>query len=126
MESWKGRRILAKEDAHELDRAAALREFRDKTPRQEAEEQAYRDYAQRKSVEGAAYHLAGAKAAKAVGNTQDASKHLLAYGLHVKQLGAEPVGPIPEQVAELVDKQAAIYRFKPHSSDGLFAEPEKK
>lgn len=122
---WQGRSVLAKDHSFDLDRSAAIYEFKHKLDRKQAEEKAYGDYRKNQSMEGAAYHLAGMKAAHAAGAKEDAIKHSLAYGLHMKQLGMDPVGEPPDEVKALVEKHSGVYKFKPHDADTLFVDSDK-
>jgi hypothetical protein len=121
---WQGRNILKQEDGFELDRNAAVYEFKHKLERKKAEDMAYGDYRKGQSLDGAAYHLAGMKAAHAVGNKEDAIKHSLAYGLHMKQLGLDPVSEPPDEIKARVEKHGKVYKFSPHDSDTLFVDKE--
>lgn len=122
---WQGRSILEKDHGFDLDRSAALYEFKNKLPRQEAEEAAYSAYKRAQSLEGAAFHLAGMKAAKAVGAKEDAIKHSIAYGLHMKNLGLDPISEPPEEIKSRMDKHSRVYKFSPHDSDLLFVDKDE-
>lgn len=122
---WQGRAVLNKDHSFDLDRSAAVYEFKHKLDRNKAEEMAYGDYRKARSIDGAAHHLAGMKAAHAVGNKKDAIKHSLAYGLHMKNLGHDPVGEPPDEVKEKVSDHADVYGFKPHDADTLFVDHDE-
>lgn len=122
---WQGRSILSKDHSFDLDRAAAIHEFKNKLPRHEAEEKAYGEYKKARSEDAAAHHLSGMKAAHAVGNKKDAIKHSLAYGLHMKALGHDPVGEPPDEIKAKMEDQSGVYKFKPHESDSMI-EPEEE
>lgn len=122
---WQGRNILKKDDGFDLDRNAAVYEFKHKLDRKKAEDMAYGDYRKNQSLDGAAYHLAGLKAAHAVGNKNDAMKHSLAYGLHMKHLGLDPIAEPPDEIKSRIEKHAKVYKFSPHDSDSLFVDKDE-
>lgn len=119
--SWQGRTILDPDHAHELDREAAVHEFGGKYPRHEAEARAYSLYRKKQLAIGAAHHLKGARAAQAVGDMDEAQKHGTLYTLHLKELGHESIGPIPEEVRHHLDKTDGEkhYKFKVHPADAF-------
>src|SRR4051812_34908308 len=58
----------------QLERDAAVHEFGSHMPREEAEKKAYDDYKAGQHKEAAAHHLAGQKAAEAIGDDEGARK----------------------------------------------------
>ncbi len=116
---WMGRPISKDEDVHDLETRAAIHEFGDKLPRQEAEEKAYGNYLRDRRLEGAAHHLAGMKAAQGAGQMDEARRHGDFYSLHLKALGLNPVGPVPPEVQAKLSQPNAekLYRFRGHNAD---------
>jgi hypothetical protein len=120
--SWNGRTILDPDHAHELERESAIHEFGGKFPRHEAEGRAYSQYRRKQLAIAAAHHLRGAKAAQALGDMEEAQKHGSLYALHLKELGHESVGPIPDEVRHHLDKtdsKEKHYKFKHHPGDSF-------
>jgi hypothetical protein len=130
--SWLGHPLLSHGDAHDLHLAAALYEFQRGKPRQEAEKMALDDYRREHHARAAAHHFAGLKAGQATGNTDDAKRHYALYALHVKSLGEDPVGPVPDVIRKYgaeVGKSAQqkhVYRFRGHGADQFLVQPIAK
>lgn len=129
--SWMGHPTLEKEHEHELHLAAALHEFQGGMPRQEAEKQALADYRREWHARAAAHHFAGVKASHATGNMDDAKKHHALYSLHVRALGEDPMGPVPESVRKYHgqagdEKQRHVYSFRGHDADQFLVRPITK
>jgi hypothetical protein len=122
--TWAGRSILDSEDAKGLETEAALREFRDRRPRAEAEEDAHRQYRHGHHQKAAAHHLRGMKMAQASGQTEEAHKHSVMYALHLQQLGHDPYKEPPPEVRALLSKEPdqKQYRYKDHGGDGFLLE----
>jgi hypothetical protein len=119
---WANRPLAAHDHAQQLDLDAAVNEFGLKMPREQAEDEAYRQYLYH-PVKGqhalAAYHhLAGMKAAHAAGDMDAARKHSLMYNLHAKALGKSPVDAARELSAHIKDP-AKVYKFKAHRGDAF-------
>lgn len=118
---WAGRPMVG--SGHGLDESAALYEFRDGMPRPVAEEKAYRDYNKNHHMGAAAHHLQGMKAAQALGQIEEGKRHGLMYALHLRSLGLDPNGEVPNEVQAHVRAQhsegKADYKFKAHAADKL-------
>lgn len=125
---WKNRPILDEEHAADLEQRAALHEFEGKLPTEMAEQKAHDDYRKDHHEKAAASHFSGMKAAKASGDNEEAQKHHMMYKMHLKQLGHDSNGPIPEQVSRHIEasKREPYYTFKPHKADALLFEGNKK
>lgn len=130
--SWMGHPLLDKEHEHELHLSAALNEFQGGMPRGDAEKRALEDYRREHHARAAAHHYAGMKAGHATGNMDDAKKHHALYSLHVKALGEDPMGPVPESVrkfhggAGTDKKQRPVYSFRGHDADQFLVQPVTK
>lgn len=130
--SWMGHPLLDPEHEHELHLAAALHEFQGGLPRNDAEKRALEDYRREHHARAAAHHFAGMKAGHATGNMDDAKKHHALYSLHVKALGEDPMGPVPEVVrkfhgsAGTDKKQRPVYSFRGHDADEFLVQPVTK
>ena len=129
--SWLGHPLLAPEHEHDLHLAAALNEFERGMPRHEAEHAALEDYRREHHARAAAHHYAGMKAGHSTGNMEDAKKHHALYALHVKALGEDPMGPVPEVVRKYhqgagTEKQPHAYRFHGHDADEYLVQPVTK
>jgi hypothetical protein len=126
--NWNGRKIAKEEDKHDLESRAAVFEFKHRMARPDAEHRAHHEYKQDKHREAAAYHLQGLKAAQASGSQEEGQKHGMLYQLHMKELGLDPMGPVPHEIQGLADKQEKFYRFKAHRADGFLLQdkPEKE
>lgn len=115
---WMGRPVSHPDDVHDLDVRAAVNEFSSKMPRHEAEQKAYDSHVREKRLDAAAHHLAGAKAAGAAGQHEEARKHGVLYGLHCKAVGFDHVGPVPPEVAARMRPGAIkVHSFKAHPGD---------
>lgn len=128
---WLGHPLLAPEHEHELHLAAALHEFQGGMPRHEAEARALEDYRREHHARAAAHHYAGMRAGHATGNMEDAKRHHALYSLHVRALGEDPMGPVPESVRKYhsgagTDKQPHAYRFHGHDADEYLIQPVTK
>lgn len=123
---WNGKKIAKDEDAHDLDQRAALYEFQHRMARPDAEHRAHHEYKLDKHREAAAFHLQGLKASQASGSQEEGRKHGLMYQLHLKQLGHDPMGAVPNEIQSLADKQEKFYKFKPHRGDVFLLQGEDK
>lgn len=125
---WNGRKIAKDEDKHDLESRAAVYEFKHRMARPDAEHRAHHEYKQDKHREAAAYHMQGLKAAQAAGSHEEGHKHGMMYQLHMKELGLDPMGPVPHEIKGLADKQENFYRFKAHRGDSflLQGKPESE
>jgi hypothetical protein len=130
--SFMGHPLLDQEHAHELHLASALNEFQGGIPRADAEKRALEDYRHEHHARAAAHHFGGVKAAHAVGDTEAAQKHHALYSLHVKALGEDPMGPVPEVVRKFHSgagqdsKQKRVYNFRGHDADEFLVKPISK
>jgi len=122
--SWNGRKIAKDEDKHDLESRAAVFEFKHRMARPDAEHRAHHEYKQDKHREAAAYHLQGLKAAQAAGSHEEGHKHGMMYQLHLKELGLDPMGPVPHEIQGLADKQEKFYRFKAHRGDAFLLQSD--
>lgn len=117
---WKGRGIVHEKDGLDLDRRAAVHEFKGGMERGAAEDQAHKDYVKENHLDAAAHHLAGIRAAQAVGDMQAARKHGVLYDLHASGAGHNPLEPVHSEVeARLAANVGRHYRFKSHRGDAL-------
>lgn len=116
---WRGRKILNQDHIPDLEHGSALYEFEQGFPRSDAEERSYKDYRTKHHREAAAHHLRGLRAAQASGDIEEAHKHGVVYGLHMNELGYDPMDAVPDDIKALAegDKLKTQYRFKTHGSD---------
>lgn len=124
---WLGRPILDEADIPHLEAEAGIKEFRDRLPRQHAEEAAYQGYKREKALDAAAHHLVGILAAHASGVPAAgavASDHGQAYADAMAVLGHDPTGPVPKEVLDRRASSQPVHRFKKHPGDALWAPPE--
>ncbi len=124
---WLGRQILDVNDIPHLEASAGIAEFRDRLPRQHAEEKAYQDYRREKALDAAAHHLSGIMSAHASGIPAAgavASDHGQAYADAMAILGHDPTGEVPKEVLDRRASAAPVHRFKKHPGDALWAPPE--
>ncbi len=94
------RYVLDPDDVEGLEREAGVHEYVNKHPREDAEDAAYGDYTKKHHTEAAAHHLSYMKAAQANGNYSDAKRHKILYDMHVKALGIEDNGDVPNEVMQ--------------------------
>lgn len=116
---WNGKTIVKPEDAHDLEQRAAIYEFKHRMPREDAEHRAHHEYKKDKHKEAAAYHYYGMKAAQAVADQEEGRKHGVMYSMHMKALGLDSSGPVPNDIKSLAADQSRFYRFKPHRADAF-------
>ena len=121
---WNGRKIAKDEDKHDLESRAAVYEFKHRMARPDAEHRAHHEYKQDKHREAAAYHMQGLKAAQAAGSHEEGHKHGMMYQLHMKELGLDPMGPVPHEIKGLADKQDKFYHFKAHRGDAFLLQDD--
>jgi len=119
--SWAGRQVVNPSHADGLEGAAALYEFQDGLPREEAEEKAYNEYTRTHHLNSAAHHLRGLRAAQASGDDEEARKHSILYNLHTEALGHDGFGQVPEEIEALAkDPDRKPYgKFRAHPGDRL-------
>lgn len=121
---WRGRLIMDPSHAPELEAAAAVHELGEGLPRHEAEERAHEGYLRSHMTRAAAHHLAGIRAAHAVGNVQDGAEHGMFYRLLAHTMGFSPEGEPPAEVAALArdPERTPTYKHKPHAADAVVLE----
>ncbi len=125
-QQWQGRPILQSSHAHDLDTQAAIYEFKHGLSRQDAEARAHDEYRLQTHTQAAAHHLRGVRAAQALGDQKAARKHGLLYNLHIRALGADPLGSVPDAVHRLtldVERPNPGYRFQVHAGDRFVLKP---
>lgn len=118
--TWLGKHpLLDQRHAHDLEQAAAINEFHHKMPRDQAEAAAHDEYRKTHHTAAAAHHFAGVRAAQGAGDMEEAKKHGDLYAQHMKALGHDPYGPVPEHIRlQAADPQhTKVYRFANHGGD---------
>jgi hypothetical protein len=117
-------------DSHipDLEYEAAIKEFGDGLPREEAEKAAYDKYAKEHHSRAAAHHLRGSRAASASGDLDEARKHGVAFAAHMTALGYDPMDAVPPEILNLTEgpQRAAHYKFKANKADALLLKPEEE
>lgn len=126
---WAGKTILDPTHKDELDMHAAESEFKERVPRDQAEQEAHSAYKNKHHKAGAAFHLSGMRAAQAIGSEdgmKEATKHGALYIKHMKALGHDPVAEPPEEIKNLVDAEdhKRVYKFKTHPADQFVVESQ--
>lgn len=118
---WQGRPIVHDSHREALETASAIKEFEHGLSREDAEAEAYAEYTKQNHLEAAAHHLRGLRAAQANGDMDEAQKHGVAYGIHMGQLGYDPLDQVPEDVQALVtaEDRSPTYKFRAHKADRL-------
>jgi hypothetical protein len=118
---WYGKPVLNDTDVDGLETAAAWKEFGEGTPRKQAEQEAYDEYAKTQHQKAAAHHLRGMRAAQASGDLDESRLHGEAYHHHMLSLGHDPTDQVPDEIKALVEDEgkARHYKFKSHPADGL-------
>lgn len=125
--NWNGHPILSDEDEHKLELDSAKYQFEHGMDREDAEREALRNYRKTTHAKAAAHHLAGFKASQASGNGEAAQKHHAMYSLHVRALGENPMGPIPNLVqVYFKNNDKPTYNFKGHGADSFLVKPIEK
>jgi hypothetical protein len=115
------------EHINDLETQSAIHEFQDRMPRHEAEKKAYDSYLRERTVDAAAHHLAGMKAAQGAGDMDSARRHSVMYTASLKKLGHPEIGePPPEVLNKLKHDPEKIYRYKGHDADSFVAEPKEE
>jgi hypothetical protein len=129
---WLGHPLLDESHAHELHLASALNEFQGGIPRADAEKRALEEYRHEHHGRAAAHHYGSMRAAHSVGDMDTAQRHHALYSLHVKALGEDPMGPVPEVVRKYHEgagtdkKQKRVTSFKGHDADQFIVKPISK
>lgn len=128
MPLWKDKQIADPSHEHDLEQRAALLEFNDKLPKEEAEGKAHAEYKREQHLKAAAKHWSGMKAAKATGDHEEAKKHQTMYTMHLQELGHDPMGPVPKEVEHHMAnaKSEPFYSFSAHPADGYLFNDGKK
>src|SRR6185312_13852134 len=123
---WAGRAIAAHDHGQQLDLDAAVNEFGLKMPREQADDEAYKQYLYHphtgQHAQAAFHHLAGMKAAHAAGDKEAALNHSLMYNLHAKALGMTPVDAARE-LSSHIKQPPKVYKFKAHRGDAFAVQP---
>lgn len=116
--SWLDRPLVG-DHSIELENDAATLEFKDRKPRKEAEEEAYKSYTKKHRLEASVHHVRGLRAAQASGDTETARRHAAMFALHMKALGYESVGELPEEIRSRLSEGGLdqIHKFKAHPAD---------
>lgn len=126
---WQGRQVLDESDHGGLDAAAAVEEFRNRHPREEAEDRAYKSYLRDHALKAAAHHLIGVRTAHAAGNMETARRHGAQYKASMEAAGEDPMSPPPKSVLDHVQDAKLKVAFKAHPADHFFpadaSEPEE-
>lgn len=123
---WQNRPILHEDHKRDLDANSAIGEFISKIPKLDAENKAYDEYKRKHTQEAAAWHLQGMRSAQSSGDSDAMKKHGAMYSMHVKQLGLDPYGPVPPEIASVVSnpKRDKVYKFKAHRGDSFLLQPD--
>lgn len=105
---------------------AAEREFKDRVPKSQAENEAHISYKNKHHKEGAAFHLSGMRAALAVNKMDEGKKHGAFYLKHMKALGHDPHAEPPDEIQKLTEAedQKSVYKFKAHPADQFVVESQ--
>lgn len=121
---WMGRSIAHSSHIHDLERAAALKEFGNGMDREDAEKQAYHEYLRDQHVHAAAHHLRGLQAAQGSGDLEEARLHGEAYHHHMSRAGFDSMDRVPEEVRGIMEHEGKgrHYKFKAHPADVLLAD----
>lgn len=127
MPEWLGRPILHPDHSQQLEMNAAINEFGLKMPRQQAEDQAYKDYLYHPKTgqyaQAARHHLTGMKAADAAGDKEAARKHRMMYDMHAKALNKDPYELARELGSGEGQDMPKVYKFKAHKGDAFALQP---
>ena len=118
--------IVDAEHVNDLETRAAIHEFMHKLPRHEAQAKAHGDYRRDQLAEAAAHHLMGMQAAHSLGSMEEAKRHGVMYALAMRELGHDPVGEPPPEVAKKAKDRAQtdpLHKFKAHKGD-VFSMPK--
>jgi hypothetical protein len=119
---WLGKYDVLDEEHHgDLDARAAVHEFRNKLPMEEAQAKAHGDYLRDHALRAAAHHLVGTRAAHAAGNMETAHKHGAQYVAAMEAAGEDPRAQPPKEVLDHVkDAKMKLVTFKSHPADRFF------
>ena len=114
-------KVISEEHHPDLDARAAVHEFRGKLPREQAEQEAHKDYLKDQAYRSAAHHLLGTRAAVASGNDGAAKRHGESYATAIQAAGHSSIESPPKEVLDyLKDLKSKVYSFKEHEADSLF------
>jgi len=113
---------MSDKDHDALEAEAAVYEFQNGVPRERAESLAHSNYKRKSAISAAAHHLLGMKAALASGSHSGAAQHGKMYHAAMTAAGFNPIGQIPDEIKDAAKEISDLYSFKPHPSDGFFAE----
>lgn len=110
--------ILDAEHIPGLETTAAIHEFSNKMPRDQAESCAYADYVKERLIECAAHHLSGMRAAIATKDEKVAKRHGMLYHACLRELGYPDVGPVPKDIENKIKHETPkVYNFRGHDAD---------
>jgi hypothetical protein len=99
MNNWLNKyEILNKEDIHDLEREAAMIEFKNGFNRSESENLAYQSYFKKQLCKGAAFHLDGMATAKSRADKDSEQRHYANYILICQKLGLKPNDGISHEI----------------------------
>lgn len=123
---WNGHPVLDPEHVPALEQNAAINQFRDGLPQEEAEKKAYAEYTKTQRAEAGYHHLKSAKIALMSGDMETARKHGTLYQIHNQALGGSLVGPSHPDIQKLEKVPAeGKQKFKIHPADMFLGEMEK-
>jgi hypothetical protein len=111
--------VLNEADIPGLEAQAAVHEFKERLPREEAEKLAYQGYVRSHAVQAMAYHYQGGKIAKILNDEDSAQQHGKAYESAAATAGFD-MGFVPPEVIEQTKAQNSLYKFRAHPSDVFF------
>ncbi len=119
---WLNRYPIVHEDhVPDLEARAAVHEFKNRVPREQAELKAHTDYTRERALDAAAHHLVGLKAGHAAGNDEAAKAHAAAYTGAMQHAGFDPYQKPPQEITDRIEAaKQNVYSFKKHPADSFF------
>ena len=118
--------VLKDEDHNALESDAAINEFKLGMPKDQAEDQAHKDYLKQHAIRAAAHHLHGMRVATAANDEEAGKAHSTAYEAALKHAGLAS-GKIPKEVEEAIKKEPSkLYSYKGHPADTFFLPKDEK
>jgi hypothetical protein len=142
---WQGHPVKDKEHQRRMNLRAADLEFGQgleekdekgkgtkvfkRLPRHKAEEHTKHEDRQERHAKTAAHHMDGFNACKAVGNHEDAQRHMDSYGLHLKALGFDAhSASVPGEVKKWMNApdKKFTHSYEAHEDDTLLLEGDGK
>jgi hypothetical protein len=115
--------VLNDSDIHSLEASAAAKEFKERLPREQAEDMAYQEYLRGHAVSSMAHHYQGGKIAKLLNDDASIQQHGLAYESAAKKCGFD-MSSVPPEVLDQINGMTGLYKFKAHASDVFFPSEE--